>query len=70
MSATVVDDLGLRELRCDAMAIPVREEYRFTLDTLEGCQNDSGGIVVTGHPRIGTNLLQKDNFAHVLITSR
>jgi hypothetical protein len=67
LPATVVDDLQLRQLGCNAKAILVREEYRFTLDALEGrqkAQNNSGGIVVMGHPGIGTNLLQKDNFAH------
>jgi hypothetical protein len=51
LPATVVDNLGLRELRCNAKAILVRE-YRFTLDTLEGRQNDFGGMVVTGYPGI------------------
>jgi hypothetical protein len=70
LPATVVDDLQLRELGCGAKAILFREEYTVTLNALEGCEDDSGGIVVTGHPGIGTNLLQKDIYAHVLITSR
>jgi hypothetical protein len=69
LPATVVqvDDLQLRQLGCNAKAILVSEEYRFTSDALEGrqkAQNNSGGIVVMRHPGIGTNLLQKDNFAH------
>ncbi len=70
LPATVVSDLGLRELRFNATVMLVREEYRSTFDILEGRQNNSGGMVVTSHPGTGTNLLQKDNFAHVLITSR
>jgi hypothetical protein len=70
LPATAVDDLQLRELGCKAKVILVREEYTFTLNALEGRQEHSGGIVVTGHPGIGTNLLQKDIYAHVLITSR
>ena len=62
LPATVVNELRLRELKCNAMAILVREEYRSTLDTLEARQN-IGGMVVMGHPGIGTNLLQKDNLA-------
>jgi len=61
LPATVVDELGLRKLGFDALVLLVREEYRFTLDTLEGRQNNSWGIVLTGHPGIGMNLLQKYN---------
>jgi hypothetical protein len=70
LPATVVDELGLQDLGFDASVLLVREEYRFTLKALEGRQTNSGGIVLTGHPGIGMNLLQKDNFAHVLMTSR
>jgi hypothetical protein len=51
---TAVHDLRLRRLGCTAEAILVREEYYFTLKALEGRQNNSGGIIVTGHPGIGT----------------
>jgi hypothetical protein len=70
LPSTVVNDLRLRELTLYSMAILVREEYRYTLNTLEERQDNSGGVVVVGHPGIGTNLLQKNNFAHVWITSR
>jgi len=70
LPATVVDDLGLRELRFNALVMLVRNPYLFTLNTLERRQKNTGGIVVTGHPGIGTNLLQKDNLARILITSR
>ena len=52
LPSAVVDDLQLRQLGCTAKAILVRDEYYFTLKALEGCQNDSGGIIVTGHPGI------------------
>jgi hypothetical protein len=61
LPAAVVNELQLRELGCNAKAILVREEYTFALKAMEGRQMDSGGIIVTGHPGIGTNLLQKDN---------
>jgi hypothetical protein len=70
LPATVVDDLQLADLGCEADVILVREEYVFTLNALEGRQKNTGGIVLTGHPGIGTSLLQKDICAHVLITSR
>ena len=70
LPTTAVRDLELRELGSGPSLMLVREEYRFAFDNLEGRQDNSGGIVVTGHPGIGTNSLQKDNFAHVLITSR
>ena len=70
LPATVVKDLRLWELQCDAEIILICNKYRLTLNTLVRHQNTSGGIVVTGYPGIGTNLLQKDNLAHILITSR
>lgn len=70
LPATAVSDLGLQELGYGPFFMLVREEYRFIFDNLEGRQDNSGGIVVTGHPGIGTDSLQKDNFAHVLVTSR
>jgi hypothetical protein len=70
LPATVINDLQLLQLGCNATAILVREEYSFTLRALEGCHTNSGGIVLMGHPGIGMNLLRKDYFAHVLITSR
>jgi hypothetical protein len=70
LPATAIEELQLRRLGCTAEAILVREEYPFTLKALEARQNNSGGIIVTGHPGIGMNSLQNDNFAHVLLTSR
>jgi hypothetical protein len=57
LPATQVEILELRQLGCSAKAILVRKEYRFTMNTLEErqkAQSESGGIVVTGHPGIGT----------------
>ena len=59
LPATVVDELGLRELGFNASVLLVREEYHYTLDTLEGRQKNSGGIVITGHPGIGTICCRK-----------
>jgi hypothetical protein len=50
-----VDNLQLRKLGCNAEAILIRKEYYFTLNALNGRQNNSGGIVITGHPGIGTH---------------
>ena len=65
LPATEVNNLQLRHLGCTARAILIREEYSFTLEALEGRQDNSGGMIVTGHSGIGTHLLQNDNFAHV-----
>ena len=70
LPATVMENLQLQELQCNAYFILIHNEYCLTLDTLARYPNTSGGIVVTGHPGIGTNLLQKDNLAHILITFR
>ena len=68
----MIKNLRLQHLRCYTKSILVRNEYHFTLETLMRYQNsgNSGGMVVTGHPGIGTNLLQKDNLAHILVTFR
>jgi hypothetical protein len=69
LPATQVEILELQQLGCNAKAILVRKEYDFTLDALEKrqkAQDDSGGIVVTGHPGIGTHSLQKDNFTYIV----
>jgi len=57
LPATEVEGLQLRRLGCKAEIILIRNEYLFTMDTLEGRQNNSGGMVITGHPGIGTDLL-------------
>lgn len=62
--AEKVKELQLRELICNAKAILVREEYTFALKAMEGCTMESGGIIVTGHPGIGMNLLQKVFCSH------
>ena len=57
LPTTQVEILELRQLGCSAKAILVRKEYSFTMNALEErqkAQGDSGGIVVTGHPGIGT----------------
>ena len=62
LPAAAVNDLRLGELGCFAQAILVREEYLSTFSVLEERQDRcSGGIVVTGHPGIGANVLLKDN---------
>ena len=50
LPTTAVRDLGLRELGYGPSFMLVREEYRFAFDNLEGRQDNSGGIVVTGRP--------------------
>ena len=69
LPARVVNDLRLTQLGFLGKTILFRDEYCFTLKALEGRQNHSGEIIVTGHPGIGTSLLQKDkdNLAHILI---
>jgi len=57
LPADVVDDLQLGRLGCDANIILVRKEYMSTMIALEGRRNNSGGIVVTGHPGIGTKVV-------------
>ena len=52
--ADVVDSFQLVELGCCAKVILVREEYLSTMIALERLHNNPGGIVVTGHPGIGT----------------
>jgi hypothetical protein len=52
-----VKDLQLGELGCDVDAILFREEYSLALKKLEVCQPDLGGMVVLGHPGIGTGSL-------------
>ena len=49
----MIDELQIRLLGCRASAILVRNEYIFALNALEGRQNNSGGIMITGHPGIG-----------------
>ena len=53
---TMVNQLQLRRLGCHAEAILVRKEYIFALNVLEDRQNNTGGIIITGHPGIGTYL--------------
>jgi len=57
LPATEVEGLRLQELGCDAKVILVRREYLITMNTFEGRQNNSGGMVITGHPGIGMILL-------------
>ncbi len=66
-----VKDLRLDALGCDTQTILFREEYFYILEELERRRPNIGGVV-TGHPGIGTNLLQKDLscLAHVFITFR
>ena len=61
LPAAAINDLRLQELGCVAKAILVREEYRSSFSILEERQDRFGGIVVTGHPGIGANVLLKDN---------
>jgi hypothetical protein len=58
LPAKEVGHLQLRKLGCKTTAILIREEYTFTLNTLEERQKrgHTGGVVVTGHPGIGTHL--------------
>ena len=61
LPAAAIYDLRLRELGCFAQAILVREEYRSTFSAMEERQDSLGGMVLTGHPGIGANVLLKDN---------
>jgi hypothetical protein len=60
LPSTEVRDLRLKDLGCDANIILIREDYCFTLRELEKYrQLNAGGVVVMGHPGIGTNLLRR-----------
>jgi hypothetical protein len=54
-----VENLQLKALGCDATPILVREEYLFTYEELKKHHPNPnvGGMVLTGHPGIGTSLL-------------
>ena len=56
LPSTEVRDLQLNALGCNATAILVREEYHFTYEELKKHHPNPniGGIVLTGHPGIGT----------------
>lgn len=56
---TEVKNLQLGELGCTENPILFREDYSFTLKQLKDrrSNHDFGGMVVLGHPGIGTSLL-------------
>jgi hypothetical protein len=58
LPATEVNSLRLRKLGLNTKVMLVRGEYSVAFDAMEARQVNGGGIVVTGHPGIGTNLLQ------------
>ncbi|KAI0283049.1 hypothetical protein BGY98DRAFT_1093998 [Russula aff. rugulosa BPL654] len=61
-----VDNLQLRKLGCNAEAILIHKEYYFTLNALNGRQNNSGGIVIMGHPGIGKSTFLYYALLHLL----
>ena len=57
---------NFEHLGCIIRAILICKKYFLILEALEGRQDNFGEIIITGHPGIGINLLQNDNFAQIL----